>query len=69
VMQFIEGTSLEKYVLSHRVEGRIAVLPEDFIVGVLGGCSTVCKRSTAASCCTSISSPRTSSCSLTTCPR
>jgi eukaryotic-like serine/threonine-protein kinase len=34
VMQFIEGTSLEKYILSHRVKGRIAVLPEDFIVGV-----------------------------------
>jgi len=35
VMQFIEGTSLEKYILRHRVESRIAVLPEDFIVGVL----------------------------------
>jgi eukaryotic-like serine/threonine-protein kinase len=34
VMQFIEGSSLEKYILSHRVKGRIAVLPEDFIVGV-----------------------------------
>jgi eukaryotic-like serine/threonine-protein kinase len=34
VMQFIEGTSLEKYILSRRVKGRIAVLPEDFIVGV-----------------------------------
>lgn len=34
VMQFIEGTPLEKYILSHRVKGRIAVLPEDFIVGV-----------------------------------
>src|SRR6266481_4272970 len=34
VMQFIEGTSLEKYILDRRVEGRIAVLPEDFIVGV-----------------------------------
>jgi hypothetical protein len=32
VMQFIEGTSLEKYVLSHRVKSRIAVLAEDFIV-------------------------------------
>jgi len=35
VMQFIEGTSLEKYILRHRVQGHIAVLPEDFIVGVL----------------------------------
>jgi serine/threonine protein kinase len=34
VMQFIEGTPLEKYILGHRVQGRIAVLPEDFIVGV-----------------------------------
>lgn len=34
VMQFIEGTSLEKYVLDRRVGGRIAVLPEDFIVGL-----------------------------------
>jgi serine/threonine protein kinase len=34
VMQFIEGTSLEKYILSRFVKGRIAVLPEDFIVGV-----------------------------------
>jgi serine/threonine protein kinase len=34
VMQFIEGTSLEKTILSHRVKGRIAVLSEDFIVGV-----------------------------------
>jgi serine/threonine protein kinase len=33
VMQFIEGTSLEKHILGRRVEGRIAVLPEDFIVG------------------------------------
>ncbi|HEX4585989.1 MAG TPA: serine/threonine-protein kinase [Burkholderiaceae bacterium] len=32
VMQFIEGTPLEKYILRHRVQGRIAVLPEDFIV-------------------------------------
>lgn len=32
VMQFIEGTSLEKFILRHRVKGRIAVLPEDFIV-------------------------------------
>jgi serine/threonine protein kinase len=32
VMQFIEGTSLEKYILSRREQGRIAVLPEDFIV-------------------------------------
>ena len=35
VMQFIEGTSLEKYILRNRVKGRIAVLPEDFIVSVL----------------------------------
>ena len=35
VMQFVEGTSLEKHILSHRVQGRIAVLPEDFIVGVI----------------------------------
>src|SRR5580700_10542322 len=28
VMQFIEGTSLEKYILSHREQGRIAVLSE-----------------------------------------
>ena len=34
VMQFIEGTSLEKYILSHREQGRIAVLSEDFIVGI-----------------------------------
>jgi eukaryotic-like serine/threonine-protein kinase len=34
VMQFIEGTSLEKHILRHRVRGRIAVLPEDFIVGL-----------------------------------
>jgi eukaryotic-like serine/threonine-protein kinase len=34
VMQFIEGTPLEKYILRHRVGGRIAVLPEDFIVGL-----------------------------------
>jgi len=34
VMQFIEGTSLENYILRHRVKGRIAVLSEDFIVGV-----------------------------------
>jgi hypothetical protein len=34
VMPFIEGTSLEKYILRHRVKGRIAVLPEDFIVRV-----------------------------------
>jgi hypothetical protein len=34
VMQFLEGTSLEKHILSHRVKGRIAVLSEDFIVGV-----------------------------------
>ena len=34
VMQFIDGTSLEKYILRRRVKGRIAVLPEDFIVGV-----------------------------------
>jgi serine/threonine protein kinase len=34
VMQFIEGISLQDYILRHRVEGRIAVLPEDFIVGV-----------------------------------
>jgi len=34
VMQFIEGTSLEKNILRHRVEGRIAVLPEDFIIDV-----------------------------------
>jgi eukaryotic-like serine/threonine-protein kinase len=34
VMQFIEGTSLEKHILRHYVRGRIAVLPEDFIVGL-----------------------------------
>jgi eukaryotic-like serine/threonine-protein kinase len=34
VMQFIEGTSMEAYILSRRVKGRIAVLPEDFIVSV-----------------------------------
>jgi serine/threonine protein kinase len=34
VMQLIEGTPLEKYILRHRVQGRIAVLPEDFIVGL-----------------------------------
>ncbi len=34
VMRFVEGTSLEKYILRHRVKGRIAVLPEDFIVRV-----------------------------------
>jgi eukaryotic-like serine/threonine-protein kinase len=34
VMQFIEGTSLQKTVVGHRVEGRIAVLPEAFILGV-----------------------------------
>lgn len=34
VMQFIEGASLEKHIRGHRVEGRIAVLPEGFIVGV-----------------------------------
>ena len=34
VMQFIEGASLEKHILRHRVEGGIAVLPEDFIVAV-----------------------------------
>jgi hypothetical protein len=34
VMQFIEGTSLEKYIMGHRVQGRIAVLPEDFIVNI-----------------------------------
>lgn len=34
VMQFVEGTPLEKYILSHRVQGRIAVLAEDFIVGL-----------------------------------
>jgi len=32
VMQFIEGTSLEKHILSQRVQGRIAVLPEKFIL-------------------------------------
>jgi len=36
VMQFLEGTSLEKHILGNRAEGRIAVLPEDFIVGVFG---------------------------------
>jgi serine/threonine protein kinase len=34
VMQFIEGIPLEKFILGHRVDGRIAVLPEDFIVSV-----------------------------------
>jgi serine/threonine protein kinase len=34
VMQFVEGTSLEKYILRHRVESRIAVLSEDFIVAL-----------------------------------
>jgi len=34
VMQFIEGTSLNEYIRPHRVEGRIAVLPEDFVVDV-----------------------------------
>jgi serine/threonine protein kinase len=32
VMQFIEGSSMQAYIQRHRVEGRIAVLPEDFIV-------------------------------------
>jgi eukaryotic-like serine/threonine-protein kinase len=35
VMQFIEGTSLEKYILGRRVKGRIAALPEEFIIRVL----------------------------------
>jgi len=34
VMPFIEGVSLQDYILDRRVEGRIAVLPEDFIVGL-----------------------------------
>jgi len=34
VMQVIEGTSLEKHILSHHVKGRIAVLSEDFIIGM-----------------------------------
>jgi eukaryotic-like serine/threonine-protein kinase len=34
VMQFIEGISLQNYIARQRVEGRIAVLPEDFVVGV-----------------------------------
>jgi len=34
VMQLIEGISLQAHILRHRVEGRIAALPEDFIVGV-----------------------------------
>ncbi len=41
VMQFIEGPSLKQHIQSHRGEGRIAVLSEDFIVdaflGVLDG--------------------------------
>ena len=34
VMQFIEGTPLETYIQQRRVKGRIAVLPEQFIVSV-----------------------------------
>lgn len=34
VMQFIEGTALETYILQRRVKGRIAVLPEEFIVSL-----------------------------------
>jgi eukaryotic-like serine/threonine-protein kinase len=34
VMQFIEGTPLETYILQRRVKGRIAVLPEEFIVSL-----------------------------------
>jgi hypothetical protein len=34
VMQFVEGTPLEKHIVRNRVQGRIAVLPEDFIVDV-----------------------------------
>jgi serine/threonine protein kinase len=34
VMQFIEGTPLEAYIMKRRVQGRIAVLPEEFIVGL-----------------------------------
>ena len=34
VMRFVEGTPLEKHILARRVQGRISVLPEDFIVGV-----------------------------------
>jgi serine/threonine protein kinase len=34
VMQYIEGICLEKHILGHYVKGRIAVLPEDFIISV-----------------------------------
>jgi eukaryotic-like serine/threonine-protein kinase len=36
VMQFIEGISLEKYILDRRVKGQIAALPEDFICSLFG---------------------------------
>ncbi len=32
VMRFVEGTSLQRYIVSQRVAGRIAVLSEDFIL-------------------------------------
>jgi len=34
VMQFVEGNSLQKHIVGRRVKGRIAVLPEEFIIGV-----------------------------------
>jgi serine/threonine protein kinase len=34
VMQFIEGVSLQNYIVRNRAEGRIAVLPEDVVVGI-----------------------------------
>jgi len=34
VMQFIEGVSLQEYIIRNKVEGRIAVLPEDLISGI-----------------------------------
>lgn len=34
VMQFIEGFSLQNYIVRQRIEGRIAVLPEEFVTGV-----------------------------------
>lgn len=34
VMQYIEGISLEKYILGKREKGKIAALPEDFIAAL-----------------------------------
>ncbi len=34
VMRFVEGASLEKHIHSHKVKERIAVMPEDVIIGI-----------------------------------